>query len=69
MKQFSCACGCKHFRLINHTLTLVDFSREGAIEGHPHIRNAGTRFVSLTCTNCGATVPDEQAQEMLVEII
>jgi len=69
MKEFSCICGCKQFTLVKRKYTEVDFSQEGAIEGHPFIRNAGELFDSLLCFECGEAVSDEQAQEMLKEII
>lgn len=68
-KQFSCMCGCKNFTLHRRRMTEVDFSQEGAIAGHPFLRNAGERFESFICFDCGAEVPDKQAQAMLKEVI
>ena len=69
MKEFSCMCGSKQFTLVKRTYTEVDFSQEGAIEGLPFLRNAGERFNSFICFNCGKAVPDEQAREVLREVI
>lgn len=71
-KQFKCPnCGCQNFTLAQRTLMEVDFSREGAIEGHPFL---GTRSrvegeFDFVCFDCCETVPDEQAKEMLKEVI
>lgn len=69
LKQFSCTCGSRQFTLVRRHYTEVDFSQEGAIEGHPFIRDAGGRFDSFICFNCGEEVPGEQAQEMLGEVL
>ena len=77
MKKFQCPeCSCQLFALVSETVVGVDFSREGAIEGHPFISNRHL-FVSRTsghfklfvCTGCNKAVPDEQAQEMIKEVI
>lgn len=69
MREFNCTCGSKQFTLVRRTYTEVDFSQEGAIEGHPFIRSAGELFDGFVCYECGAVVPDDQAQEMLKEVI
>ncbi len=58
MKQFKCDCGCMKFILIQKQETSVDFSREGAIEGHPFISTLGLHFVSIECFSCGAHFVD-----------
>lgn len=69
-KQFGCPqCGSKQFVLVRNSGTLVDFSREGAVEGHPFLKNVGEESCLFKCDRCGTTVPDEQAQEMLKEVI
>jgi len=68
-KQFSCACGSKLFVLVKSSGTLVDFAREGAIEGHPHLSNIGEKSYLFKCDKCGTRVPDEQAKEMLKEVM
>lgn len=70
MKRFSCpACGCQRFTLVRRTHTDVDFSKEGAIEGHPFLSSAGERFDGFLCYECGTPVPAKQANEMLREVI
>ena len=68
-KQFSCVCGSRNFTLHWKTMTEVDFSQEGAVEGHPFLRNVEERFDSFICFECGEEVPEEQAQEMLKEVL
>lgn len=67
-KQFSCMCGSRRFILVRNTSTLVDFEKEGAIEGHPHLSNIGEESYLFKCDACGATVPSKQAKEMLEEV-
>lgn len=70
MKQFSCPkCGSKEFTLVRRQLTAVDFSQEGAIEGHPFLRQSSNQFECFLCADCGEEVPEEQAQEMLIEVV
>ena len=70
MKQFKCDCGCLKFILTQKQETSVDFSREGAIEGHPFITTLGLHFVSIECFSCGAHVTDSlEMQQMLEEIV
>lgn len=72
MIKFSCpkpGCGCSRFTLVRRTFADVDFSQEGAIEGHPLISDAGNRFDSFLCYECGEEVPTEQAEKMLKEVI
>lgn len=69
MKVFSCMCGSKRFVLVRNSGTLVDFGKEGAVEGHPHLENIGEESCLFKCDGCGTRVPDEQAQEMLKEVL
>ncbi len=68
-KQFSCVCGFSQFILIERRYTGVDFSQEGAIEGHPYIQDSRNIFDSFVCSKCGEKVPDREAQEMRKEVI
>lgn len=69
-KQLKCPqCGCWRLILVRCSGTLVDFSKEGAIEGHPFLENIGEESYLFKCDGCGTRVPDEQAQEMLKEVI
>ena len=69
MKEFSCSCGSKKFVLVQTSGTLVDFSQEGAIEGHPRLNTIGTDSYLFKCDSCGVTVPYGQAREMRSEVI
>jgi len=69
-KQFKCPdCGCQNFTLVMRKLSEVDFLHEGAIKGHPFLRNVSEVFESFICFDCGETVPGEQAKEMFKEVI
>lgn len=68
-KQFGCTCGCQKFILVKTSGTLVDFAREGAVEGHPYLSNIGGESYLFKCDGCGITVHGEQAKEMLKEVI
>jgi len=68
-KQFKCVCGCQEFVLVKRAYTRVDFSQEGTVKGHPLLHNAGGRFEHFACLYCFTVVPDEQAQEMLKEVL
>lgn len=70
MIKFSCPkCGCERFTLVRETYLGVDFSQEGAVEGHPLISSGGNKFSSFQCTHCREEVPTEQAEKMLKEVI
>lgn len=70
MIKFCCpGCGCSRFTLVRRNLTDVDFSQEGAIEGHPFIMDAGSIFIHFLCYECGKEVPTEQAEKMLKEVV
>ena len=70
MKEFKCECGSKEFILFQQKETLVDFSREGAVEGHPYLTSVGIHATSMECFSCGAKVTDSVTfQEMLSEIV
>jgi len=70
MKEFKCECGSRKFILTQKQETSVDFSREGAIEGHPFISNLGLHFVSIECLSCGAHVTESNVyEEMSREIV
>lgn len=69
-KQFKCPeCGSQNFTLARRVLTEVDFSCEGAVEGHPFLRNVSKVFDGFVCSGCGEDVPEEQAQEMFQEVM
>lgn len=70
MKEFKCPeCGNTKFVVVYRHYTVVDFSQEGAIEGHPMIENGGESFDSIFCDNCSEPVEGDTIQEMLKEII
>ena len=70
MKEFKCDCGSGKFLLITTNTLLVDFTQEGGVEGCPHVTPATNSSQYLfKCDECGATVSDEQAQEMRREVI
>ncbi len=72
MKEFKCAkgdCGSRVFMMVERKYTVVDFSREGAIKGHPFIGNDGSRFDSFACYVCGEVVPSEQGKDMYKEVL
>lgn len=69
MKQWTCVCGSKVFVLTRLETIIVDFGKEGAIEGHPHIVKGGMGKQSFHCSSCGTRVPDPVVDEMLKEVI
>ena len=70
MKEFNCPdCGSRSFTMVHRRYTDVNFSQEGAIEGHPELHSAGEVFDSFFCNDCACSIPGEQAQEMLEEVI
>ncbi len=69
MKVWTCICGSKVFMFTRLETLAVDFSQEGAIEGHPHISKGGLSKSSLVCAKCHTKVPDIAADERLKEII
>ncbi len=72
MKEFVCpAKGCvsKVFILTRINQMLVDFSMEGAIEGHPHLQSMPNTGGSLFCGLCHARVPLDMTKEMIEQII
>ena len=70
MIRFSCPkCGCEKFTLVRETYLGVDFSQEGAIEGHPLISSGANKFSCFQCCGCKEKVPPEQAEKMLKEVI
>ena len=70
MKEFKCKCDSKEFILFQQKETLVDFSREGAVEGHPYLTSLSLHATSIECYSCGAKVTDSVTfQEMLREIV
>lgn len=67
---FTCDCGCKSFDLKESKLMEVDFSIEGAIQGHPHLRhNILTGGYNFNCRGCGELVPAVMANEMFAEVL
>ncbi len=72
MKEFICpkkGCGSKQFVLTTTKQTLVDFTQEGAIEGHPHLEHISTSTGTIFCCECQARLPLNMTKEMLKEII
>ena len=70
LKEFSCGCGSKEFILFQRKETLVDYGKEGAIEGHPFIASLDLRATSIECYSCGKAVTNNILfQEMLREVI
>lgn len=69
MKEFHCPeCGYQSFTMVHRKYTAVDFSKEGAIEGHPALTSAGEVFECFICDNCTLSVPEGQAKEILREV-
>ncbi len=69
MKVWTCICGSKEFELTRSEIIIVDFGREGAIGGHPHIGKGCSGPQVISCSRCDTKVPDEIASRMLKEII
>lgn len=71
-KQFTCpqkGCDSKQFVLSAIAQTLVDFSQEGAVEGHPKLERLSTTPSAVFCSICQKRVTLDMAQEMLKEIV
>lgn len=62
---------CRHrvFIMVDEQHTLVDYSQEGAIEGHPLIQRQGTIPIKIRCAACYNTVEHNEAEQMRKEII
>lgn len=72
MKEFTCpkdGCDSKQFVLATIKQTLVDFSREGAVEGHPFLEHLSTTSGDIFCYECEEKVPSDMRQEMSKEIV
>lgn len=72
MKEFMCPekdCGSKQFVLATTRQTLVDFSQEGAIKGHPSVNYLSTSPGSIFCYKCHERISPDMTQEMLKEIV
>lgn len=69
MKEWTCICGSKLFSLVKQEATIVDYSAEGAIEGHPHISRGSVGMPVFVCVRCHTQVPDMVAEEMIKEVI
>ncbi len=63
-------CGCRRFWLNKQTVQMIDFSREGAIEGHPFIEGgpleSGKDY--LVCAECNCVV-DQALEPKMKELI
>ena len=71
MKEFICACGSKKLIMISEVVSLVDFSRAGAIKDHPRLTNIGHGHAAerFKCNECDAPVAPPEAREMRKEVI
>jgi len=70
MRDFNCPqCGSKKFLLHRTEVLKVDFSREGAIKGHPYLSYLGDTAYRLSCSTCMKEITGEQKKAMLKEII
>lgn len=69
MKQFTCVCGSQGFYLTQESETFVDFSKEGAVEGHPFLGGKDTRFADIRCAKCRTQVLGNAIEAMRKEII
>ena len=72
MKEFTCpkeGCESHKFVLVTTRQTLVDFSREGAIEGHPFLEHLSTSSGVIFCYECEERIPHDMAQEIAREVI
>lgn len=72
MKVFTCpkkGCGSNQFILADIKNTLIDFSREGAIEGRPHAEDLATSTASVFCMRCNKRVPLDMAIEIIKEVV
>lgn len=72
MKVFICpkkGCGSNQFILATIKQTLVDFSQEGAVEGHPRLEYLSTSTASVFCQKCQKRVPLDMLQEIIKEVV
>lgn len=72
MKQFRCTkCRCMRFWRVSTSEHIVDWSQEGAVEGHPRIEGAGQTLLHplFRCAECGHYVSDATAIEMDKEVL
>lgn len=72
MKEFSCPrCGCKRFYRERVVEQLVDFSKEGAVKGHPYLQGAEKEAIKpfFRCAECGDRVGSATARLMNAEIL
>lgn len=72
MKDFICpkeGCESHKFVLVTVKQTLVDFTREGAIEGHPFLESLSTSSGDVVCYVCEEKVSHDMAQEIKQEAI
>ncbi len=60
-------CGGAKFTIVHRKYTVVDFSREGAIEDHPYLSNGGELFDSVFCDDCSEPIEGDMAQQILRE--
>lgn len=63
------ACGHRVFIFTDEIHTLVDYSREGAIEGCPFIEHQGNISVKIRCAACYTVVDHDEAEQMRKEVI
>ncbi len=72
VKSFSChKCGCKRFWRRRSSELLIDFGREGAVEGHPALEGPEKTYTPpyFVCAECGVAAPMEMCKEMEAEIV
>ncbi len=69
MKKWTCICGSNKFQVTKVENITVDFSSEGAIEGHPFITRSGMGAQVITCAQCHMKLATDVVTEMLMEII
>jgi len=71
VKEFKCLeCGCKRFWRRRVVELLVDFGREGAIEGHPMLEGPEKAYTipNFVCAACGSAVPMTMCKEIETEV-
>lgn len=72
MKVFTCPekkCDSNEFVISTIQQTHVDFTREGAVEGHPFITNLSSQGGSVFCYRCQKRIPIDMANEIVAEAI
>ena len=72
MKVFSCTkCRCKRFWRRVTKEQLVDWSREGAIAGHPYLEGGQFPYfpIAFACAECGTQVNAKTAAEMEEQVL